>query len=171
MKIKNLTKTLIVLTLVAIMGIGTTAFAGKTKGNVRYAQSDQGYGQYGGEGSGYGRYHRGYGNPGFMGNLSKEEITKLNEERSAFFKATQDLRQNIYQKRLELNSELAKKNPDPKKAGALQKELSGLKGQLDQKRTQHRIRMNKINPEFGQMGRSFHGKRMGSRQYNQGRCW
>ena len=164
MKIKNLSKTLIVLTLVAIMGIGATAFAGKDKGNARYAQS----GQYGCDGSGYGR---GYGNHGFMGNLSEEEIAKLNEERNAFSKATQDLRQNIYQKRLELNSELAKKNPDPKKAGALQKELSGLKGQLDQKRTQHRIRMNKINPEFGQMGRSFHGKRMGSRQYNQGRCW
>ena len=171
MKIKNLTKTLIVLRLVAIMVIGTTAFAGKTKGNVRFAQSDQGYGQYGGEGSGYGRYHRGYGNPGFMGNLSKEEITKLNEERSAFFKATQDLRQNIYQKRLELNSELAKKNPDSKKAGALQKELSGLQGQLDQKRTEQRIRMNKINPGFGHMGQGFRGKRMGNRQYNQGRCW
>jgi len=168
MKIKNLSKTLIVLTLVAIMGIGATAFAGKGKGNARYAQSGQGYGQYGCDGSGYGR---GYGNPGFMGNLSEEEITKLNEERNAFFKATQDLRQNIYQKRLELNSELAKKNPDSKKAGALQKELSGLKGQLDQKRTEHRINMGKINPEFGQMGRGFHGKRMGNRQYNQGRCW
>jgi len=165
MKIKNLTKTLIVLALVAIMGIGTTAFAGKGKGNARYAQS----GQYGCDGSGYGR---GYGNPGFMGNLSEEEIAKLNEERSAFSKATQDLRQNIYQKRLELNSELAKKNPDPKKAAALQKELSGLKGQLDQKRTEQRIRMNKINPGFGgHMGQGFRGKRMGNRQYNQGRCW
>lgn len=168
MKIKNLSKTLIVLTLVAIMGIGTTAFAGKSKGNARYAQSGQGYGQYGCDGSGYGR---GYGNPGFMGNLSEEEITKLNEERNAFFKATQDLRQNIYQKRLELNSELAKKNPDSKKAGALQKELSGLKGQLDQKRTGHRIRMGKINPEFGQMGRGFHGRGMGRGKSNQGRCW
>lgn len=193
MKIKNLTKTLIVLTLVAIMGIGTTAFAGKGKGNVRYAQSGQGYGQYGDDGFGYGRYHRGYGNPGFMGNLSEEEITKLNKERSAFFKATQDLRQNIYQKRLELNSELAKKNPDPKKAGVLQKELSGLQGQLDQKRTEQRIRMNKINPGYGhmmgpgyghmgsgyghmgpgsdRMGRGFYGKGMGRWQSSQGRCW
>jgi len=168
MKIKNLSKTLIVLTLVAIMGIGATAFAGKGKGNARYAQSGQGYGQYGCDGSGY---ERGYGNPGFMGNLSEEEITKLNEERNAFFKATQDLRQNVYQKRLELNSELAKKNPDSKKSGALQKELSGLKGQLDQKRTEHRIRMNKINPGFGQMGRGFYGRGMGRWQSNQGRCW
>jgi len=168
MKIKNLTKTLIVLTLVAIMGIGVTAFAdkGKGKGKAMYAQS----GQYGGDGSGYGR---GYGKRGFMGNLSEEEIAKLNEERSAFFKATQDLRQNIYQKRLELNSELAKKNPD-----LLQKELSGLQGQLDQKRIENRIRMNKINPGFGrmgpgsdQMGRGFYGKGMGRWQSSQGRCW
>ena len=163
MKIKNLTKTLIVLTLVAIMGVGATAFAGKGKGNARYAQSGQG-GQYGCDGSGYGRQS-------FMGNLSEEEVAKLNEERSAFFKATQDLRRNIYQKRLELNSELAKKNPDPKKAGAIQKELSGLKGQLGQKRTEYRIRMNKINPDVGQMGRGFQGRGKGRGQSNQGRCW
>ena len=171
MKIKNLTKTLIVLTLVTIMGIGTTAFAGKGKGNARYAQS----GQYVCDGSGYGRYHRGYGNSGFMGNLSEEEIAKLNEERNAFSKATQDIRRNIYQKRLELNSELAKKNPDSKKAGALQKELSGLKGQFDQKRIEHRIKMSKINPNFGLMGQGFRGKgmgkekKMGRGQYNQSR--
>jgi len=171
MKIKNLSKTLIVLTLVAIMGMGATAFAGKGRGNAGYAQG----GQYGCDGSGYGR---GYGKSRFMGNLSEEEIAKLNEERNAFSKATQDLRQNIYQKRLELNSELAKKNPDPKKAGALQKELSGLKGQFDQKRTEHRIRMNKINSGFGQMGpgfghkgRGFHGRGMERWQSNQGRCW
>ena len=113
-----------------------------------------------------------------MGNLSEEEVAKLDEERSAFFKATQDLKQNSYQKRLELNSELAKKSPDPKKAKAIQKELSGLKGQLDQKRIEHRIRMNKISPDLGQMGpgfghksRGFHGRGMGRWQSNQGRCW
>ena len=169
MKIKNLTKTLIVLTLVAIMGIGTSAFAGKGKGSTRYAQGGQGYGQPGCDGSGYGR------NQKFMGNLSEEEIAKLNKERSAFSKATQDIRRNIYQKRLELNSELAKKNADPKKAGALQKELSGLKGQFDQKRTEHRIKMSKINPNFGVMGQGFRGKgmgrgkAMGRGQYNQSR--
>ncbi|OQY14181.1 MAG: hypothetical protein B6I30_01295 [Desulfobacteraceae bacterium 4572_187] len=181
MKIKNLTKTLVVFTLVAIMGMGATAFADKGRGNARYAKSGQGYGQHGCDVPGYGRYHRGYGNPGFMGNLSEEEIAKLNEERNAFSKATQDLRQNIYQKRLELNGELAKKNPDPKKAGVLQKELSGLQGQLDQKRIEQRIRMNKINPGFGHMmgpgfgsdhmGRGFHGRGMGRWQSNQGSCW
>lgn len=171
MKINNLSKSLIVLTLVGIMGMGATAFAGKSRGNAGYAQG----GQYRCDGSGYGR---GYGKSRSMGNLSEEEVAKLNEERNAFSKATQDLRQNIYQKRLELNSELAKNNPDPKKAGALQKELSGLKGQLDQKRIQHRIRMNKINPDLGQMGpgfghkgRGFHDRGMGRWQSNQGRCW
>ncbi|MDY6789652.1 MAG: periplasmic heavy metal sensor [Thermodesulfobacteriota bacterium] len=178
MKIQSLTKTLIVLTLVAIMGVGVTAFAGKGKGNAGYAQSGQEYGQYGCDGSGYGKYHKGYGKRGFRGNLSEEEIAKLNEERNAFFQATEELRRNIYQKRLELNSELAKKNPDAKKAGALQKELSGLKGQLDQQRLQHRIRMNKISPDLGRMGpgfghkgRGFHGGEMGRWQGSQGRCW
>ncbi len=174
MKIKNLSKTLFVLTLVAIIGIGATAFAGKVKGNARYAQSGQEYGQYGCDGSGYGR---GHGNPGFMGNLNEEEIKKLNEERSAFINATQDLRRNIYQKRLELKIELAKKNPDSKKAAALQKELSGLKGQLGQKRTEHRIKMSKINPNFGLMGQGFRGKGKGRGrgmdpgQNNQSRQW
>lgn len=169
MKIKNLTKTLIVFTLVAIMGIGATAFAGKSKGITRYAQDGQGSGRYACDGSGYGR------NQKFMGDLSEEEITKLNEERNIFFKANQDLRRNIYQKRLELKSELAKKNPDSKKAAALQKELSGLKGQFDQKRTEHRIKMRKINPNFGLMGQGFRGKGMGkgkgvgSGQYSQSR--
>jgi len=110
-----------------------------------------------------------------MGNLSEEKMTKLNEERNAFSKATKDLRQNNYQKRLELNSELAKINPDSKKAGALQKELSGLKGQFDQKRIEHRIKMSKINPNFGLMGQGFRGKGMGKEkgmgrgQYNQSR--
>jgi hypothetical protein len=102
MRIKNFSKTFIVLTLVAIMGMGATAFAGKGRENNRYTQG----GQYGCDGPGYGR---GYGNPGFMGNLSEEENAKLSEERNAFFKAIQDLRQNIYQKCLDLNSRLAKK--------------------------------------------------------------
>jgi len=106
-----------------------------------------------------------------MGNLSEEEIAKLNEERKTFFNATQDLRRNIHQKRLELKSEFAKKNPDSEKSLALQKELSGLKGQLDGKRAEHRLKMSKLNPDFGHMGFGFHGKKMGNGRYNQGRCW
>jgi hypothetical protein len=74
---------------------------------------------------------------------------KLDEQREAFFKSTQDLRQNIYQKQLALESEFAKKNPDVKIAKNLQKEISDLRAQIDQKQIEHMIEMKKINPAIG----------------------
>ena len=102
-------KIVTVFTALTIMGLGAYAFAD--------------------EGMGYGRHHAewdhhgpewqggGYGCPGYgymTGNMSDEDIQKMDEQREAFFKSTQDLRQNIYQKQLALESEFAKKNPDAK---------------------------------------------------------
>jgi len=84
-----------------------------------------------------------------MGDLSDEAIQKLDEQREAFFKSTQDLRQNIYQKQLALESEFAKKNPDAKIAKNLQKEISDLRAQIDQKRIENMIEMKEINPAIG----------------------
>ncbi|MFO7556627.1 MAG: periplasmic heavy metal sensor, partial [Desulfobacterales bacterium] len=69
--------------------------------------------------------------------------------RKAFFKSTGDLRRKIYQKKLALESEFAKENPDPKNAANLQKEISDFKAQIDQKRIEHMIEMRKINPNLG----------------------
>ena len=91
-----------------------------------------------------------------MGNLSDDEIKALQKERNAFFEATQDLRQEIYQKRLELRSELAKKDPDANKAAKLQKEISKIEADFDQKRLDHQMKMRKINPKAG---RGFMGGR------------
>ena len=137
-------KILVALTVFTVMGFGVYAFAG--------------------EGMGYGRHHseRGhhgsewnngdYGCPGYgymKGDLSDEEIQKMDEQREAFFKSTEDMRLEIYQKRLALESEFAKKNPDAKNAANLQKEISDLKAQIDQKRIAHLIEMKKINPGLG----------------------
>ena len=80
---------------------------------------------------------------------------------------------------------MAKKDPDAKKAVVLQKEISELKGQLDQKRVEQRIKMQKENPDFFAergYGRGYgsgpRGKGMG-RGYGMGRgfqgqgggCW
>jgi len=43
---------------------------------------------------------------------------------------------------------MAKQDPDVNKAVALQKEISELEGQLDQKRVEQRIKMQKENPDF-----------------------
>ena len=137
-------KILVVLTVFTVMGLGVYAFA---DGGMGYGRHHGGRDHHGSQWQG-----GGYGCPGYgsmMGNMSDEEIQKIDEQREAFFKSTEDLRQNIYQKRLALESEFAKKNPEAKNAANLQKEISDLKAQIDQKRIAHLIEMKKINPGLG----------------------
>ena len=129
MKVKFRSTPLLVAALLVLMGIAETATAGR--------------------GMGYG--HRG-GCSGYTGELSEEDITALNKERQAFFDDTRDLRQDMYQKRLELQSELAKKNPDAQKAAALQKDIANFTEEFDQKRLDFILKMKKINPDIGRMG-------------------
>ncbi len=159
---RNFVKTLMVLTLATVLGFATNAFAGWGYGRgMGYGRgwcnaSRSGYGP----GMGYGRgMGQGLGRFGYSPNLSEEEVKKLDEERSAFFESTTNLRNNIFQKRLELRSELAKQTPDVQIAGKLQKEISELEAQFDQKRIDHLVKMKNINPNvgrgFGGQGRSF----------------
>ena len=90
--------------------------------------------------------------PWCAGNLSDEDQEVLSKERQAFFDDTQDLQQDMYQKRLELQSELAKKNPDAQKAAALQKDISKLTEEFDQKRLDFILKMKKTNPDMGRIG-------------------
>ena len=133
---KNFSKAIIVLAIIGIVGYAATSFAGWGRGG----------GNCYGQGSGWAQ--RGSGPVGFQGNLSDDQIDKLNEQRQAFFEDTRELRENLYQKELELRSELAKKDPDAKKAVSLQKEVSELQGQLGEKRVVQRIKMQKENPEI-----------------------
>jgi Spy/CpxP family protein refolding chaperone len=156
-----ISKLLVVLTVFAVVGFGVYAFA----------DGGMGYGQHrrGGDSPGQGWRHGGSGCPGYgyMGSdLTEEETQKMNQERRAFHKANQELEQNIYQKRLELESEFAKKAPDAKKAAGIQKEISDLQAQMDQNRVAHILEMKKINPNSGRgfrgngsmRGGSFHGR-------------
>jgi hypothetical protein len=68
----------------------------------------------------------------------------------------------MYQKSLELRSELAKENPDTKKAAGLQTEISKLKAEFDQQRLNHFLKMRKISPDMGRGFGSGYGM-MGSR--------
>ena len=117
-----------------------------------YASADwgRGYGHHRGMHQGQGWQFRGYGGPGSgaFDNLSEDEIKKLDAERTTFFEATKDLRRKVYQKRLELASELAKENPDAATAAALQKEISDFKAQMAQKHLEHILRVRKINPDL-----------------------
>ncbi len=168
---KKLSKIIIVVTIIGIVGFAATSFAGRGQG--------WGKGRGGGycNGKEYGWAQKGYGGPGYQGNLSDEQIEKFNAERQAFFNDTGDLRQSVYQKQLELRSELAKKEPDAKRALSIQKEISELESQLSQKRIEHRIKMQKENPEFfsgrgyGYGGGRGMGRGMGGYGGRGGGCW
>lgn len=173
---KKLSKVIIIVAIIGLVGYAATSFAGWGHGWGRGG----GGGYCNGPGSGWSQ--KGYGGSGYQGNMSDEQIEKFNTERQTFLNDTSDLRQSIYQKQLELRSELAKQNPDAKKAVEIQKEISELESQLSQKRIEHRLKMQKENPEFFSgrgygyggrgMGRGFHGKGMGREFQGQGgRCW
>jgi Spy/CpxP family protein refolding chaperone len=154
----------------------------------RLASSGMGYGPYsrGGHHPMHAWHHGAQEGPGcgYWGDLSEEDIQKLEKERIDFFEDTKNLRANIYQKRLELRSELAKENPDAKKAAELQSEISKMRAEFDQKRLNHFLNIRKINPDmgkgfgggYGMMGHGWmHGGRMepwdmGSRGYGGRYC-
>ena len=153
---------ILILTVVAIFGVTTLAFAGWGRG----------YGHMMGGGEwGPGWHHMGgYGySDGGYGNLSDDEITKLDQQRADFFKATENLRQKLYEKELALRSELAKESPDLSKASNLQSEISGLQSDLDQKRVEHNIRIRKSVPNYDEDSRGY-GPMMGYGPRGGGYC-
>jgi zinc resistance-associated protein len=168
-------KLFMVLVIGDIFVIAATSFAGWGRGGGYGYHMGSGYGMHRGWGQGPG----GYGGQGYQSDLSDEDMAKLDKERQAFFEATSDLREKLYQKELELRSELAKPEPDAKKAAGMQQEISDLESQLDQKRLDHHIKMQKDFPRFGYrgdgygprgrgMGRGMYG---GGGGYGPGRCW
>ncbi len=156
-------KRIIVLTVVAIFGITTLAFAGWGRG----------YGHMMGRGDwGPGYHHRGGYGPGqggYYSNLSDEEIAKLDQQRSEFFKSTENIRQKLYENELALRSELAMENPDTSKASKLQSDISRLQSDLDQKRLDYEIQARKSVPNYDRDGRGY-GPMMGYGSRGGGYC-
>ncbi len=143
MKTSKLTTTLTIASVVLLIGAGL-AFAHGGGGYGGYGRMGRSYGGHMMDNPGYGPHMRGYGS---WGNLSDEDAAKLEEARSRFYKATQELRGKIEEKSVVLRNEMIKDNPDASKVMKLQKELSALEAEFDQKAVQHRLEMNKLAPE------------------------
>ena len=167
MKNFTLTKGIVIIAAIAMVGIIGTAYAGWGGG-------------YGHMGRGWG--HMGWGGPGNGGDypaLTDEQRQTMEQERRTFFEETNDLRQNLYTKELALRSELAKSDADAQKAAAIQKDISKLEAELDQKRLNHVVKMKQVNPDAGRgfmMGGRGLGGRMGygpgtGRGPGGGYCW
>ena len=130
-----------------------------------FAHSGMGWGHHG---SGW--YHQDGYHPGNTGRMTQEEYDQLEQKREEFFRGTQSIRDNLYEKGLELENELAKPEPDAGKASQLQKEISGLQSQFDQKRIEHTVEMRKLNPNAGR-GYMYGNRMMGGKSYRGGYCW
>ena len=163
-KLRNV---LITIASIAVLGIGINAFA----------HGGMGWGGGLGHHRGGMHYQGGYGN-GPVDQLNPEDYKQFEQKREAFFNETQDIRTGLFEKERELQNELAKDEPDMARASELQKEISDLQSQFDQKRIEHMVEMRKLNPNAGRgyksggpmMGSG--GPRMGS-GYNRGGgyCW
>jgi Spy/CpxP family protein refolding chaperone len=172
MKATRNTKSIVIAAVVLIAG-ATFAFAHGGWGNDDYGYGGRmmgpGYGGnymmgpgYGGNymmGPGWGRgYHHGYGN------LSDEDRAKIDAARDKFYDETRSLRRDIDDKAYDLNKEMDKDTPDANKVAELQKQLSKLQSEFDQKRVQHRLEMRKLLPENYQGSeRGYYGRG--------GNCW
>jgi Spy/CpxP family protein refolding chaperone len=117
-----------------------------------------------GYGPGYGPHMRGYDN---WGGLSDEDAAKLDAAQEKFFQSTRDLRSQIEEKQFALRDEMNQENPDRGKVLELQKALSGLQAEFDQKALAHRLDVAKLLPK--QYGRGLYGQGYGS-GYG-GDCW
>ena len=164
MKKKSAEKWIIALTVVGLLSMGSVALANWERG--------PGYGPcWGNDDRGSERTHRPHGDRRWMANLTEEQVKQLKAARKAFFDATGDLRQAIRVKHLELRAELAKKAPDSEKALALQKELSGFKDQMAQKRIEHLIKLKAQYPEADQWFRAKRSRGAGGPGYGGCKRW
>ena len=153
---KSKMKQISIVAVVAVLGLSAFAFA----------DWGEGYGRMMGSG-----WHRG---GGYDNDLSDEQVAALQRQRAEFFKATEDVRQELEAKALALESELAKKDPDMSRAKALQKDISELRADLDQKRLEYDIQTGKSARGWGRghgpmMGYGY-GPEMGYGHQGRGYC-
>ena len=135
------TKTIIVASILLVAGIITshaTAYMGGA--NHMGNGSNMMNGNHMGYGSGYGMMDNGY----MMENLSAEDQAKMLDQMNSFFSSIRDIREQQYQKQLELNAEYAKPEKDQVKIEALQKQVFDLSSQFEKQRFDHMVTMNRF---------------------------
>jgi len=169
---KRNTKGIMTLAALAVFGISTFAFAGwgggygHGMGPGMMGTNMMGSGMMGPGMMGHG-WQQG---SGYYGNLSADEIAKLEQQRTDFFRETENTRQQLYEKNLALQSELAQENPDTAKASSLQSDISKLQSDLDQKRLEYDLQARKSVPNYNRGHRGGHVSMMGYGHRGGGYC-
>jgi Spy/CpxP family protein refolding chaperone len=163
MKMKLSNKIIFGIAVLAIIGFAGYAFAHDGYGNRGWSGNHMGYGSH----MGYGPHMGYYGSEGSSG-LSESEAKKLEKARDAFYKSTEKTREAIYQNRVELRTELSKTDPDTGKLKTIQKKLSKLEAELNQKTLDYEVKVNKIAPNARG---GFASRGVGNGRSGGGYCW
>jgi len=153
MKTTRMTKTILVAAVILLTS-GAIAYA---HGGYGAGRRMGGYGGYDGHmmGPDHGWGHMmGYGPKwGWQrgsGGLTEKEAVEIETAREKFYNDTKELRGKIDEQAIVLRNEMAKDDPDSGKVAELQKALSDLKADFDQKAVAHQLEMRKILPKSGQ---------------------
>ncbi len=147
----KLTKKALIISAALLLGGAAVVFAHGGYGRGGYGGHMMGGPGYGGHMMGYGPGYRGEGR-GYGANLTEEQQAKLDDAREKFFAETEDIRDQIQEKRFALGTEMRKETPDSGKAADLQKEISKLESEFDQKAIQHQLEVRKMLPENTRRG-------------------
>jgi zinc resistance-associated protein len=91
-------------------------------------------------------------------NLTPDQAGKLFDLKQKFMNDTADVRKQMMVKHAELAALWKAEKPDEKAIVAKQKELTALKGQMQEKSVAFRLEARKIAPQLAQFG---HGRGMG----------
>ena len=122
-----------------------------------------------GRGGNYGGPGSCWSESGEYGNLTESQRAELEKLEQNFYNDTAKLRDEIWNKSAELNTELNAADPDANKVRTLQREVSALKAKMSEQRVNFELEARKIAPNtrFGRgYGRGYGGKGYG---YGMGR--
>jgi Spy/CpxP family protein refolding chaperone len=102
---------------------------------------------------GWGGWSRGPGScgqgSGPYGNLTESQNADLDRLDQKFSNDTAKLRDEIWSKSEEFNTLLNAADPDVRKVRALQKEITGLRAEMDRQRIDFELKARKITPNSG----------------------
>ena len=111
------------------------------------------------------------------GNLTAEQTEKLRDLDRTYYGEMAEHRNLIRDKSADLDAVLNSPNPDLEKAKTIQKEISDLRANLDEKALKYELEARKITPEFrsGNSESGWYGHHMGRYDrgmgYGPGSCW
>lgn len=103
----------------------------------------------GGGGYGYGPCAYGYGGGNGYNQLTPEQQSNLQNLRQQYYDETTTTKQQLWEKRDQLNALMSTSNPDEAKAKELQAQINDLRNTLDQKRLAFQLEAQKIAPNAG----------------------